>query len=148
MVHVVLMENTVALGYVFLHMLQFSPLNTILPIIHVLKSLHNDKIPQNLLTLTATSNKPKFRQPMAHYPVCLSIYPHHSRLILGNETFNDHGKGQRGLRLTYILTRYIPDLFQHRLPGLALHAAPVPPAVTFVSFCKGCIKSNCDEFTL
>lgn len=33
MVHMVLMENTVALGYVFLRMLQFSPLNTIPPLL-------------------------------------------------------------------------------------------------------------------
>jgi hypothetical protein len=45
MVHMVLMENIVALGYVFLRMLQFSSLNIIPPIIHDLKSLHNDKIP-------------------------------------------------------------------------------------------------------
>lgn len=69
------MENTVALKYVFLHMLQFSPLNTIPPITRVLKSLHNDKIPPNLLRLTATWNKPKFQHPMAHYPVCLFYIP-------------------------------------------------------------------------
>jgi len=71
----VLMENTVALEYVFLYMLQFSPLSTIPPITYVLKSLHNDKIPPNLLRLTATSNKPKFQKPMAHYPVYLFYIP-------------------------------------------------------------------------